>query len=218
MVQHDRIVIETGTKKVFASALDWPGWCRSGRTEEEALATLFAYADRYRLVADLAGARGVLTVARAPTIAERLTGNGTTDFGAPDRPAALEREPLTEAECDRQIRLLTACWERFDAVAASVSPALRKGPRGGGRDRDGIVAHTLEAERNYVRRLGVRTAPGTMDSEDGLRQHRDAVCRAIRGMNDSGEDPRGWPLRYAIRRAAWHVMDHAWEMEDKDLS
>jgi hypothetical protein len=25
----------------------------------------------------------------------------------------------------------------------------------------------------------------------------------------------GRPPRYAIRRIAWHVLDHAWEIEDK---
>jgi hypothetical protein len=28
---------------------------------------------------------------------------------------------------------------------------------------------------------------------------------------------RTWPLRYLIRHTAYHTMDHAWEMEDKDL-
>ena len=27
--------------------------------------------------------------------------------------------------------------------------------------------------------------------------------------------PKGWPHRYAARRIAWHVLDHAWEMEDR---
>jgi hypothetical protein len=41
------VYLEVGQKKIFAGALDWPGWCRSGRDEEAALATLVEYAPRY---------------------------------------------------------------------------------------------------------------------------------------------------------------------------
>jgi len=29
---------------------------------------------------------------------------------------------------------------------------------------------------------------------------------------------RSWTLPYLIRHSAFHTLDHAWEMEDKDLS
>lgn len=218
MTKHNRIVIETGTKKVFASAIDWPGWSRSGKTEEDALNALVAYAGRYRAVADIERIHGVNATAREFDVIERVAGNGATDFGVPDHPAKCEDEPMTDAECERQVTLLKACWAYFDDVASRVSEELRKGPRGGGRDRDGIVKHAFEAERSYVRQIRVKTPKGAMDTETGLREHRAAVCLAIREMKASGEKPRSWPLRYFIRRAAWHVLDHAWEMEDKNLA
>jgi hypothetical protein len=217
---HNRVVIETGSKnkKVFASALDWPGWSRSGKTEADALKALAEYADRYQAVAAIAGERGVRATARDFDVVEHLKGSGATDFGVPERAASCEDESMTEAECERQIRLMRACWEYFDDVAVNVSAELRKGPRGGGRDRDRIIEHVYDAERNYARKLGVKTPPRGMYTADGLREHRGEVCDAIRAVNASGEGKGSWPLRYTIRRAAWHVLDHAWEMQDKTLS
>jgi hypothetical protein len=215
----NHVVIETGKQtKVFASAIDWPGWSRSGKTEADALETLAAYGERYRVVAGRVGDTELPASAAAFTIIEHTPGNGATDFGVPGVPATCEDESMTADECERQIRLLQACWATFDEVASRVSAELRKGPRGGGRDRDKIVEHVLEAERGYVRDIDVRTPPGAMDTADGLREHREAVCQAIREFNAAVGRGRKWPVRYLIRRAAWHVMDHAWEMEDKDLS
>ncbi|MCC7022738.1 MAG: hypothetical protein IT338_07920 [Thermomicrobiales bacterium] len=220
MTGHNRVVIETGTKKVFASAIDWPGWSRSGKTEDEALEALRQYAERYQRVAGIAGVEEVAAAAESFAIIERLKGSAVTDFGVPAEAAELERaaEPMPDAECERQIRLLRACWQAFDDTAARVSEELRKGPRGGGRNRTKIIEHTLEADRGYARKVGVKTAKGAVFTDDGLREHRDAVCAAIRAINTSGEVPGSWPLRYYIRRAAWHLLDHAWEMEDKDLT
>jgi hypothetical protein len=213
-----RVVIESGTKKAFASAVDWPGWSRSGRTEAAALAALTKYADRYRAVANIAGSREFPGEAAVFEVVERLAGSGATDFGVPEKAGRCDDEPMTDAACERQIALLQASWRFFDDVAARVSAELRKGPRGGGRGRDAIVEHVLEAERGYARRIGVKTPAGAMGSADGVIQHRDAVCETIRRLRRNGEAGEKWPIRYFIRRAAWHVMDHAWEMEDKDLT
>ncbi len=219
MTTHYRVVIETGSKKVFASALDWPGWSRSGKTEEDALNALVEYTGRYQAIAELAEIRGVKAAAEGFEVVEHQEGSGATDFGVPEKVARAEHEPMSDAECERQITLLRACWAYFDDVVPRVSEELQKGPRGGGRDRSKIVAHTMDSERNYARKIGVRTPPGRMDSPEGLQEHRDAVCDAIRARNASGEgDTKSWPVRYFIRRAAWHVLDHAWEMEDKDLT
>jgi len=45
---------------------------------------------------------------------------------------------------------------------------------------------------------------------------RSAILEAVR-TRTFGSPPRSerWPARYAIRRIAWHVLDHAWEIEDK---
>lgn len=212
----NRVVIETGSKKVFASALDWPGWSRSGKTEEQALEVLAGYADRYRKVADLAGVNDLQS--ENFEIVEHQVGGGVTDFGVPDKVARAEHEPMTDAECERQVELLRACWAYFDDVVPRVSEALRKGPRGGGRDRTQIVDHTLEAERNYARKIGVKTPREWRETPEGVQAHREAICAAILERNRDGAQEKGWPPRYFLRRAAWHVLDHAWEMEDKDLS
>lgn len=215
MGEHNRVVIETGSKKVFASAIDWPGWSRSGKTEAGALAALAEYAARYRRVADLAGT-GPLP--DAFDVVERVEGSGATDFGVPDRIAEVDHEPMWEAECHRQLSLLRACWDTFDEVASNVSAELRKGPRGGGRDRDAIIDHVVQADRGYGRRIGVRTPPFDSFDAGAVQAHHEAIYAVIPHLLD-GEPgrPNGWPARYFIRRAAWHVLDHAWEMEDKNL-
>src|ERR1700674_953644 len=45
-----RVCLEVGSTWVFATAFDWPGWCRRARSEEEALECLQGYNDRYRIV------------------------------------------------------------------------------------------------------------------------------------------------------------------------
>lgn len=216
MTSHHRIVIELGKQKmVFASAIDWPGWSRSGTSESEAIDRLVSYADRYQRVAELAGVRGVMATAEHPDVVETIQGSGATDSGVPDKIAAADREFMSDAECERQIKLLEACWTYFDEVAANASPHMRKGPRGGGRDRDEIIDHTLEADRAYARRIGVKSSAG--NDQHALAQHRGDVVAAVREHNSSQTETK-WPLRYYIRRAGWHLLDHAWEMEDEDLS
>lgn len=217
MHKHNRVVIETGSKNVFASAIDWPGWSRLAKTEEAALDALRAYADRYQAVAGIAAVNGVAETIPAFEVVERLEGNAMTEFG-PSQIAARESEPMAASECERQIKLLRACWQVFDETSARVSEELRKGPRGGGRDRTKLIAHVLEAERSYARKIGVQSPAGSLGSESGLESHRDAVCDAIRDINSGDANVERWPVRYFIRRAAWHVLDHAWEMEDKDLT
>lgn len=217
MTNHHRIALEQGKKKWFATAIDWPGWSRQGKSAEDAIRVLTSYADRYQVVAEMAGEKGVRATAEDPSIVETVQGSGATDFGVPDKVAESDHEMMTETECKRQIKLLEACWSYFDSVGDKVSPEMRKGPRGGGRDRDEIVHHTLEADRGYARQIGVKTAPGHIEEPGGVAKHRAAVVQAIWEQN-ADEIETKWPLRYFIRRAAWHMLDHAWEMEDKDLS
>jgi hypothetical protein len=195
-----RIGIERGSTWSFASALDWPGWCRRGKGEEEAVACLLDYASRYKKVAGRSFRVGT------PEVVGRVKGNATTDFGAPGMPGPWDDEPLDARESARQVRLLRAAWTALDAAAAKAPRVLPKGPRGGGRDRDGIVEHVREAERSYARRLGVRLPPRTPWEEQ-----RDAIADALR----VGDADGAWAPRYLIRRTAWHVLDHAWELEDK---
>jgi hypothetical protein len=204
-----RIYLEQGQKKVFASALDWPGWSRWAKDDEAAIDELLAYAERYADVAVRAGAR--LPAAHDVVVVERVRGDATTDFGAPSVPAAVDAEPLSATDITRQVALLRASWDVLGSVAASAPAELRKGPRGGGRDRDAVVAHVQEAERAYARKLGVRHPPYKSDAD--VRTMREELAAAL--LSGAAEGP--WSPAYAIRRIAWHVLDHAWEIEDKSV-
>jgi hypothetical protein len=208
------VYLELGTSKVFACAADWPGWCRSGKTEEDALEALAAYASRYAVVAKRAGVPFTATAASSFDIVERVTGNATTDFGAPGIPAELDFEKVTPAAAKRQGALVAAAWSLFDDVAAKAPAVLRKGPRGGGRDRDKMIDHVLDAEGAYARKIGIKPPkPSDDQAEAQLREMILAVVGATSDGRPIGE--KGWPVRYAARRIAWHVLDHAWEMQDR---
>jgi hypothetical protein len=195
-----RVYLETGKTWTFAAAVDWPGWCRRGKGEQGALDVLASYAPRYAAVAGRGFAPGELEVIG------RVPGTATTDFGAPDGRGPWDDEPLPPAEADRLTGLLEASWRTFDDVVAGAPEQLRKGPRGGGRDRDAVVDHVREAERAYGRKIGVRLPPRMPWAEQ-----RPAVAAALRAGTAAGS----WPARYALRRFAWHVLDHAWEIEDR---
>ncbi|MEJ2711446.1 MAG: hypothetical protein P8074_27815, partial [Anaerolineales bacterium] len=139
-----------------AGALDWPGWSRSGRDEDAALEALLAYGPRYERAIQPAqlGFHSPQDV-NALVVSERLEGNSTTDFGAPAIAPAIDADPVDPSELHRFQALLQACWQAFEAaVEQAKGKELRKGPRGGGRDLDKIVAHVLGAESAYLSRLG----------------------------------------------------------------
>jgi hypothetical protein len=195
-----RVYLEVGAKRVFASAGEWPGWCRSGNDESAALANLAGYASRYAGVTRLARIK-LPEKAVEFSVAERLKGNATTDFGAPAIPATEESRSLPKAQVDRLVALLEACWKYLDGVVDRAPQELTKGPRGGGRDRDKIYAHVLDAEVAYTRQLGVK-----------LKEPDRTVMR--QAFRKPAPDAR-WSPAYAIRRTAWHALDHAWEIEDR---
>jgi hypothetical protein len=217
-----RVMVERGKKKrVVASAFDWPGWDRSGKSEEDALRVLAAYRSRYAKVAALAGLADEFGSIGEPAVVERLEGNGMTDYyGVSGRAAEPEKEQMSEAACERKIALLRASWTTFDDVASRVSPELRKGPRGGGRDRDRIIRHVNGTEiQENGKKVGVRSSPDAWRDPDALRAHREAICAGIREFNARGPSAGSWwTVQFFIRRSAWHMLDHAWEMEDRDLS
>lgn len=185
---------------MFGTALDWPGWCRCARGEELALECLLDYAERYHAVVGEGFDPGPIEVIG------RSQGNPTTDFGAPNVEGPWDDEPLDPAERERLLGLVEATWTYFDQVVAGAPAALRKGPRGGGRDRDAIVDHVRDAERSYAAKVGCRIAPRTRWDDQ-----RALLATALRAEGSIS----AWPARYAIRRCAWHVLDHAWEIEDK---
>lgn len=218
------VFLENGEKKTFASAADWPGWSRSGKDEESALQALVDYSPRYAQVLQSTGLDFQPPSSVSDfTVIERLKGDATTDFGAPGSIAEADRAPVDPNERERWKAILQACWAAFDrAVKAAEGKELRKGPRGGGRDLDKMLGHVMEAEQAYARSLGWKQDKGReKDLQGELRETREAVLQAldaaVRGELPQ-EGPRGgkrWPPRYFVRRAAWHVLDHAWEIEDR---
>jgi hypothetical protein len=219
-----RTVIERGPKdkRTVAFGIEWPGWSRGARNAELALETLESYRERYRPVAGLAELAGEFDAAGPLEIVEERVGTGSTDFwGISFSPSSAEHGPMTEAELERGITLLQACWAFFDGVAARVSPEMRKGPRGGGRDRDRIIRHAIRTEsEDFAKQVGLRIAEEAALTPDGLRQHREAYVAAMRAYNtgEVSRRMRSWTLPFLIRHSAYHALDHAWEMEDKDLT
>jgi hypothetical protein len=210
------VYIESGNKRVFACAFDWPGWCRSAKDEAGALDALAAYASRYAPVARRARQPFNPTTDGKFRVIERIKGSANTDFGVPHEVAKRDTGPISAEEGKRITALVKAAWAVFDAIAASAPATLRKGPRGGGRDRDGIVEHVIGADDIYARKLGLRMAVPKRDDRAALKAFRDAVLRELgRPSNGKPLIEKGWPQRYAARRIAWHALDHAWEIEDK---
>lgn len=192
-----RVYFEVGKAWVFACAVDYPGWQRRAKGEEAALETLEDYRSRYGEAVGSAPVGELHVVASVPATM-------TTDFGAPDARGPWDEEPLQPHE----VNALGSAWSAFDRAVAGASPELRKGPRGGGRDRDQIADHVREAERSYARKLGVKLPPRTSCDDQ-----RAAIAAQLRTTG-----PTDWSPKYFVRRTAWHVLDHAWEIEDKSLS
>lgn len=221
MAEEIRVMLEIGpkNKKVVAVAPDWPGLERGAKTGEAAIERLFAYLPRYANVATSAGLEAEFAAITAVEVVEHYPGTGSTDFwGVSFAFSDIDRQAVSSEELERELTLMQACWAFFDDVRARVSAELQKGPRGGGRDRDHIVRHTFGAEQGWAKKLGVLTPHGAMLTDAGLQAHRDAYCSAIRAFHSQGQPARTWPLRFLIRHTAFHTMDHAWEMEDKDLT
>jgi len=207
------VTVETGAKTVFASALDWPGWSRSGKTEEAALAALSTYAERYAAVATEAGQA---FEPRDYDVVEHTDGGSGTDFGVPSSITVLDHRALDTAEAERQARLVEAAWLVLDRIAATAPAELRKGPRGGGRDRDKMLAHVFESDWYYAREIGIRVPQPAATDRAAIDAMRTAMLDGLRQPSDGSPlAGRKWTPRYAARRVAWHSLDHAWEMEDR---
>ncbi len=207
------IYLELAGKKAIAWSLEWPGWCRIRSNEEAAVQALIDYEARYRLIAQRAGldfAPGDLVVA------ERLQGNANTAWGVPAIIAPVETESIAATTMPRYIALLRAAWDMLEEVVATSPTELRKGPRGGGRDRDEVWRHVVEAERHYARKIGVRHKPFDVNDKGALKAMQEEII-AVLGKASTGEPlvAGGWNASYAVRRMAWHVVDHIWEIEDR---
>jgi hypothetical protein len=215
------VYLETGTKRIFAGAVDWPGWCRSGRNESAALQALFDCAPRYARVLRGTGL-GFISPADPSSLklVERLKGNTTTDFGAPDASPKVDSQRVTARDLQRLSDLLRACWRYLDATARKArGKSLRKGPRGGGRDLQSIVRHVNESEGGYLSALGGKLGdPGVRKDPRLMRRViLEGLAASARG-DIPARGPRGglrWTPRYFVRRVTWHILDHAWEIEDR---
>jgi hypothetical protein len=211
------VTIEHTPKRTFATAADWPGWSRSGRTEQLALEALAAYAPRYAPVADAEHRR----FAAAATVddldvVERREGSAGTEFGVPSHPTDHDARPTDADEAARLAGLVDAAWTLFDRVAANAPEELRKGPRGGGRNTSKVIAHVMESDRSYAAQIGIKVPEFEPDDRAAIRSMREAVRDALRAARDGGPlAGRRWPARYAAHRIAWHALDHAWEIEDR---
>ncbi|HTP11757.1 MAG TPA: hypothetical protein VMP08_26065 [Anaerolineae bacterium] len=220
-----QVYLEIGRQRTFVAALNWPGWCRAGRDETAALQALLEYGPRYARV--LQPARLGFQVpdnVSAFVVAERLKGSTTTDFGAPGLVPTSDAQPLDSDELRRLQAILKACWRAFDAtVESATGKSLRTGPRGGGRALDGIVEHVLGAEQGYLSSLGGK-APQPEGSPLSTEPIRQAILKTLIA-SAHGEiperGPRGgkrWSPQYFVRRDAWHVLDHMWEIEDRQVA
>jgi hypothetical protein len=221
MANHMRVTLEIGPKgkKVVAVAPDWPGLARGAPTEEAALERVRSYIPRYAPVTKLAGMEVAFAASTGVDVVERYGGTGSTDFwGISFAFSSIDQQRMSDDALERELTLLRACWTFFDDVRSRVSAELQKGPRGGGRDRDQIVHHIFANEQNWAKGLGVQTPDRALLTGEGLNAHHAAYCHAIRDYHAHGKLAGKWPLRYLIRHTAFHTLDHAWEMEDKDLT
>jgi hypothetical protein len=221
---HIPIALEIGKTRTFATAVDHPGWSRSGRDEASAIQSLYDYAPRYARV--MAGA-GVAFSAPSSlgdlVVVTRQAGNAATDFGVADLALPSDVEPVDADTLVRFERIMRACWAAFDAAAqGATGRELRKGPRGGGRELAKIVEHVHESDAGYIAALGGTLTPlEGADPPAAIAHLRESVIETL-GAAARGEiparGPRGglrWTPRYFVRRLCWHVLDHVWEIEDR---
>jgi hypothetical protein len=216
-----RVALETGPKgkKVVAVAADWPGFERGAKTGEAAIERLLSYVPRYAPVAKLAGMEAEFASSGAVDVVEQYPGTGSTDFwGISFGRSAFDLQAMSGEELERELALMRACWVFFDEARSRVSAEMQRGPRGGGRDRDRIVRHVLFTEQDWAKMVGVLAPEEAPLTDKGLNAYRDDYCDGIRAYHGENKMARSWPLRYLIRHTAFHTLDHAWEMEDKDLT
>ncbi len=218
------VYLEIGKKRTLAGVMEWPGWLRGGRDEAEAMQDLIDYGPRYAQIIQSAFAEFQPPPNRSVfTVVERLVGNSTTDFGAPDVAPAADMRPFAHADLARCQTLLSAYWQAFDtAVSGAAGKELREGPRGGGRNIGGIVQHVLGADQSYLAQLAWKhTQHDQQDLAEELNRTRQAILSALRAAvrgEIPARGPRGgaiWPPRFFVRRVAWHVLDHIWEIEHR---
>ena len=218
------VALEVGpSRRIFAQALDWIGWCRAGKDEETALHQLVIAGPRYAPVAARAGLPFTIPASfEAFEVVERVPGNATTDFGAPAVLLSADQQPLAEADIERLTSLLAACWSTFDDVLLSIPAELRGKKPERGRSPDAMRLHVLEADLMHLSGLGPafrRPDPARIAEQEA--EVREQIVAALRSIPLHKEPvPRRksgflWTPRFAARRSAWHALDHAWELQGR---
>jgi len=222
MSNHIRVTLEIGPKdkKVVAVAPDWPGLERGAKTKSAAIEMLQSYLPRYAKVAKLAGMDAEFATITNVDVVEQYNGTGSTDFwGISFAFSNIDQQAMSSEELERELTLMQACWKYFDKVRSRVSAELQKGPRGGGRDRDRIVLHVCATEQDWAKKLGLGNNEGEWITDaKGLKVFRRNYFKTLQAFHSDGKMARTWPLRFLIRHTAFHTLDHAWEMKDKDLT
>ena len=224
MAKRNRVTLEMGPKgkKVVAVAPDWPGLERGAKSVEDAVEKLRSYIPRYAQITKLAEMDAEFSTIKNFDVVEQYPGTGSTDFwGISFAFSSIDKQGMSGDELERELALMQASWRFFDEVRERVSAEMQKGPRGGGRDRDHIVRHTLSVEQDWAGGVGVPVPDDVILTGKALKAYRDAYCHGIRDYHSQGKwagNRAKWPLRFLIRHTAFHTLDHAWEMEDKDLT
>jgi hypothetical protein len=185
------------------------------------LAALLAYGPKYASI--LAGTRLGFVAPKdlaQLVVVERLPGTATTDFGALSAAPTVDHERSCDAAgLKRFEKILGAGWRAFDeAVKSARGKTLATGPRGGGRALEAIVSHVIGADAGYLTAVGWR-APKAAKPPEQLTATREAILAALKASATGkipSQGPRGggrWTARYFVRRVAWHVTAHTWEIE-----
>jgi hypothetical protein len=218
------IALESVKRRTFAIAYQWPGWARSGNDEDSAIQTLFTYGSRYAKVFQSTNfAFEPPDKVDAFRVIERLEGNSTTDFGAPAIPIRNDNDTVSNDDLIRFQTMLVESWRTFDqALSASEGIELRRGPRGGGRDQQKMLAHVIMADESYLAKLGWKYPKiEGGDPAASLKPIREALIEGLEASVRGDIPPKGprgglrWTPRFFIRRVIWHILDHAWEIEDR---
>ena len=150
------------------------------------------------------------------TSPRRRTGTPRPSSAFPTSRFKADSRRTTTRDGDQLAAIVDAAWTIFDRVVAGAPAELRKGPRGGGRDRDKIVEHVVGADGGYARVLGLKGNEVDPRDRAAVADLRKRMLEAIREPSDGSPIAgKKWPPRYAARRVAWHALDHAWEIEDR---